>query len=528
MTMPAGVQEQVPLLTEGFGGANTALQFSQLSREQSPSMQNAWMPKIGAIGKRPGTIPITATALGAAISRLMLYKGTPTNVDPDILAASGTTLYKFNGTTAFVAQTMTNALNTSDIYDVDFTNSVLTSIKFITDQSDMKKYNGTAVSNIAAAADDPSPNPANDLLDVNAKDPKYCWTFSGHIFVSPGSNEVFYSKRYQFDYFPTVQWFLLIRDNDFVNGCGIAFNNVCLIPMRRGWAILTGTNFDNFDASTFLNTVSGVIAPKSIARATYPTGQQTIIYLSDDGVHEIYDTTILDSGTRQYATRALMKDKIDFTAIGLTESEKEAAVGYFDAPMSLYFLSFQKSSVNYTYVFDVRNGEWYPDWLTFNAKSYIRSEDTIYFAGSTGHLHKFDLDLYSDWNESTQATATPVHFRRYSPLLALEHTGYASYWDYYLIEQKVYNVPSSLDIYAIFTYSTTGVSFVFDTSSAVWDETDWDVAEWANEDFTEPVNEPRRYVYKKKSKYNQMLWDSPRDEPLEVYWDQWLGRLSGQ
>ena len=358
--MPPGKQQTVELLTQGYAGANTALQFSQLSREQSPSMMNAYMSKLGAISKRPGTIPVTTSALSAAIARLMVYKATPDNTDQDILAASGTTLYKFNGTTAFVAQTMTNALNTSDIYDVDFTNSILTSIKFITDQSDMKRYNGTSVANITPAADDPVPNPPNDLTSVNAEDPKFCWTYSGHIFVSPGDNQVFYSKRYEFDYFPSVQWFLLIRDNDFVNGCGIAFNNVCLIPMRRGWGILTGSSFDDFDASTFLNTVSGVIAPRSIAKITRPDGTQSIAYLSDDGVHEVYDTGILDTGTRQYSTRALMKDKIDFPAIGLTEAEKEAAIGYFDAPMSLYFLTFERDGVATTYVYDVRNNEWYP------------------------------------------------------------------------------------------------------------------------------------------------------------------------
>src|SRR5690606_1410230 len=108
---------------------------------------------------------------------------------------------------------------------------------------------------------------------------------------------------------------------------------------------------------------------------------QTIMYLSDDGVHEVFDTTILDSGTRQYSTRALMKDKIDFPALNLTESEKEAAIGYFDAPMSLYFLTFYRNGVCTTYVYDVRNGEWYPDWVGFTAKSYIRIDEVVYFGG---------------------------------------------------------------------------------------------------------------------------------------------------
>lgn len=516
--------------TPSYGGVNTAAQFSQIPNNQSPRMQNAYMDQIGDISKRPGTIPVTTSALGNPIAYLTLYKSTPTNVAQDILAASGTTLYKFNGTNTLTAQTMTNALNTSDIYTTDFTNSLLTSILFITDKSEMKKYNGTAVSTIAAAADDPSPNPPNDLTDVNTKDPKYCWTYSGHVFVSPGNNEVFYSKRFEFDYFPSVQWFLLVRDNDFVNGAGLAFNNVCLIPMRRGWGILTGSSFDDFDASTFLNTVSGVIAPRSIARATYPTGQQTIIYLSDDGVHEVYDTSILDNGTRQYATRALMKDKIDFQAIGLTDAEKEAAVAYFDSTMSLYFLSFKKGSTNYTYVFDVRNGEWYPDWLTFNAKSYIRNNQEIYFAGSTGHLHKFDSDLYTDWNNSAKTTGTAVYFKRYSPALSFEFSGFESFWDAYIAESKQWNVPSTLDITFIFSNQLDVFLRIVKNEVFVEGVSRWGFAKYANVNFTDLVNEPNEILFdfSRLSKYTQVLWESDRDEPVKIFKDKFKGRSSGR
>lgn len=528
--MPPGKQPTVELLTQGYAGANTALQFSQLSREQSPSMQNAYQSKLGAIAKRPGTIPVTTVALNAPINRLMVFKATPTNTNQEILASSGTTLYKYNGTNAFIAQTMTNPLNTSDIYDTDFTNSVLSSIKFIADQSSMKRYNGTDVANITPAPDDPAPNPPNDLNDINAKKPKFCWTYSGHIFVSPGNNEVFYSKRYEYDYWPSVQWFLLVRDNDFVNGCGISFNNVCLIPMRRGWGILTGQNFDNFDASMFLNTVSGVIAPRSIAKITRPDGTQSIVYLSDDGVHEVYDTGILDTGTRQYSTRALMKDKIDFMALGLTEAEKEASIGYFDGPMSLYFLTFNRDGVNTTYVYDVRNGEWYPDWTGFTSKSYIRIDDVVYFGGSSGYLHKFDENLYSDWTNAAKTVGTPVHFKRYSPLLSLEYSGYASYWDYFLLEARQFLVPSSIDLQVIFSNETATdmTESPWKLNVAVYGSARYGVSRYANLQYTDIVNAPQRLVFKRKSKYIQVLLENNRDEPVEIFKDLWIGRTSGQ
>ncbi len=523
-------KQYAELSTSGFQGANTAMQFSLIPTEQSPRMQNAYMDQIGDLSKRPGTIPVTATALIDPIEYLAVYKSTPTDVPQDILAASGTTLYKFDGTDTLTAQTMTDALNQADIYTTDFTNSVLDSILFITDEGNMKKYDGAAVVEITPAADDASPNPPNDMANINAKGPKYCWTYSGHIFVSPGNNELYYSKRFEYDYFPSVQFFLLVRENDFINGCGLAFNNVCLIPMRRGWGILTGLSFDDFDASTFLNTVSGVIAPRSIAKVTYPAGQQTIIYLSDDGVHEIYDTTILDSGTRQYATRSLMKDKIDYEKIGLTEAEKEASIGYFDGTMSLYFLSFKKGSDNFTYVFDVRNGEWYTDWLTFNAKTYVRNEQTVYFAGDLGHLCKFSEDLYSDWEDTDKTTGTPVAFKRYSPAMALEFSGYASMFDAYLVESKQWSVPATLDVTIVFSSVTDVFEKIIKNEVFVEDVSSWDVAKYANLDFTDILNEPNEilFSYSRLSKYVQTLWENPRDEPVKIFKSKFKGRTSGR
>lgn len=526
--MPSGIQQPIELLTKGYAGVNNALQFSQLPREQSPMMQNAYMSKIGAIAKRPGSVPITTSALAAIIEYLTTYKSSPSaSARPEIYAASGVTLYKWNGTTALTALTMTNNLVSANIYTVGFTNSLLVSRLLIGDGGILKGYNGTAVANITPAADDAAPAPANGLVAINAKGIKYIWEYKTHVFVSPGTNEIFYSKPGKFDYFPEVNYELLTQNNDYVNGCGLAFDNVMLVPLRRSWNIWTGSDFNDFSASTYLNTVHGVIAPRSIQKVTYPDGSQTIIYMSDDSVHEIFTAVYTDT-SRQYATRDLMKDLIDFAEVGLTEAEKEGAIGFFDSLRSLYLLSFQKAGVNYTYAYDTRNRQWYTDWLTFNAKSYVSLDSVTYFAGSLKHLCKFDKNLYTDWNQAAMTTGTPVYLKRYTPLLSLEDSGYESYWDYLIVEMKQYPIPSSLDVTTIFTQSSTLGATSIDTNAAVWDVTDWDSAVWTNEDYTETVNSPRRINYKpNKSIYVQLLWENPRDEPVEVYWDKWIGRTSG-
>ena len=197
--------------------------------------------------------------------------------------------------------------------------------------------------------------------------------------------------------------------------------------------------------------------------------------------------------------------------------------------MSLYFLTFERDGVATTYVYDVRNNEWYPDWTGFSSNSYIRIDDVVYFGGDTGHLHKFDADLYSDWTDSSKTTGTPVHFKRYSPLLSLEFSGYSSYWDYYLLECRQFLVPSSIDLQVVFgnNVSATINDSPWKLNVAVYGVSRYGSARYASLQYTDIVNQPQRLVYKKKAKYVQVLWENNNDEPIEIYKDVWLGRVSG-
>jgi hypothetical protein len=424
---------------------------------------------------------------------------------------------------------MTNALNQADIYTFGFTNAGLTSIMVIGDRASLKQCDGSIVKNIVAAANDPSPAPPNQLAAVNVKGAKFVWEYSGHVFISPGTNELFYTKRYEFNYVPDTQYFQLVNDNDYVNGCGVVYDSVCLVPMRRGWAVISGVNFDNFDASKFLNTARGVIAPHTIDKITYPTGEQTVVFLSDDGVHEIY-IAVLEGGGRIYSTRAVMQETIDFAAIGLTEAEKATAVGYFDNENIRYMLSFQKAGVNYTWVYDTRNRQWYSDWLTFNAKSYVMLNTVLYFAGTLKHLCKFDEDLNTDWSNSTKTIGTPVHYKRYSPALSFEFSGFGSMWDGYLLEsQQSYGI-ATLDVTFIFTNNTDVMEGVINGQVFVEGVSQWGYAKYANVNFTDLVNEPNEilFEYSRLSKYVQVLVENDRDEPVKQYREKFKGRNSGK
>jgi hypothetical protein len=510
-----------------FLGQNTAQNPAELTLGAQALAKNAVMREIGTIGKRDGSKPVTSSAITGPIRHLTQYKSS-TTAAPDLLAAAGTTLYKFNGTNALTPQTMTNALVTSDIYTEDFTTANLASRLIIADTGSLKEYDGSTVKNITPAPDDPSPAPANALPDINIKGNKFVWVYSGHVFVSPGTNEMFYSKRYHYDYFPETQFFLLVRENDYINGPGIAFNNVCLIPMRRGWAILTGENFDNFEADKFLNTVNGVISPRAVAKVTYPNGSQTVAYLSDDGVHEIFDTGAIDTGVRQYSTRSLMSDKIDFLGVGFTESEKSQAYMDFDPQSNLLKLWITRDSTYYCYVMDTRDLEWRVWTFPWDVKPSLVFNGVSYFAGATGHLHKFDENLYSDWNDAGQTTGTPVDFDVYSGLLSFEFSGHPSYLDYLLIEAKQWNIKSTLDVSLIYSTGTVDVPAALKNEIFVWGVSAWAEAEWANTDYTNIVNHAKRLIFKKKGKYFQRRMRNNRNEPVLVYREKYIGRLSGK
>jgi hypothetical protein len=505
-----------PLLGENTASAPTGLALGQWRY-----VRNGMQGLLGGIRKRFGSIPVTTTPLNAPIERLSVYQA-----NSKILATKGTELHKY---AAGAFTLLTGTLTSGDVYDIDFTNASSVSRKIIADKGSLKAYDDAteSVAAITPATDDGSPAPPNNLATLNTKGIRYVWSYTGHVFIAfEKSDEIWYSKRYQFDYVPSVQFQRFVKNNDYVNGCGVAFDNVSLIPMRKSWGVLQGTTFDDFTGNEFLNTVNGVIAPRSIAKITYPDGTQTIAFLSDDEAHEVYDTGLEGNGARRYSTRSIMKDKVDFKALGLTEDEKKAAFGYFDSNSSLYILRFNKGVSRLAYAYDTRNREWYP-WTNIKANSIVRT-DQLHFAGETGHLHKFDDTIHSDWDDTAKTTGTPIDYYPISDMLFFEESGFSSYLDYLLVWAKQYSEKSSIDVSVVFFHSTQEMNEAIKNQYMVWDETAWGDAVWANLDFTDLVGKPARLIFKKKSFYFQVRFRNNRDEPVELYRYRLVGRTSGE
>lgn len=525
--MPSGIQQPTRIQTpdSGFLGLDTASEPTSLSIARSRRLYNAYQGKLRAITKRPGSAPVITSALSNPIIHL--------TIDPflnELLASSGTSLYKY-AAGALTSVTMTNNIVSADIYDEDFTNSVLTKRKLIADTGKLKEYDGTAVKEVVPAADDPNPAPPNVLNDINAKGCKYIWVHNSHVFVSPGTNEMFYSKRYEYDYFPQTQYFLLVRDGDYINGPGVPFDSVCFVPMRRGWNIITGTNFDSFDAAEYLNTINGVIAPRSIVgKMTYPNGLQTVPYLSDDGVHEIFNTSP-DNRGRYYSTRSITKDKLDWEAFGFTKVEMSLAIAKYIVEWNMYVLEISRAGTPYVFGYDTRNAEWYM-WTGLTINSLIEFGGVVYFGGDDGLLKQFDAELYSDWANKDKTTGVPVDFDRISGMIWFEDTGYPSTLDYYILRLKQYAVKASLDISIVYLRSQVDVQEAIQNAYLIWDVSEWDESSWANLGYTDLVSSPQRLSTRlklpKQAFYFQIRWRNNRDEPCEIYAETLVGRTSGE
>lgn len=491
--------------------------------------KNAYMNKLGSNAKRPGSAPVTNVALAATIPYITVYQ--VSNTLAELLASSGTTLYRLN-VDDFDAITMTNALESSNIYTVGFTNLALESILFITDGGDVKSYDGTAVANITPAADGVDPAPANYLADLNALSPIYSWVFKGHLFISIGDDSAWHSLYGQFDYFPITFTTRYVRNNDYITGCGVSFGEICLLPMRRGWGITTYSESTStlMTGNQFLNTINGNISPRAIQKVTSPDGSQTVVYLSDDGLYEIYDTGFIDSsgsGSRNYATRPLMKDKLDFSSYGFTEAEKTAANAYFDSVTNMYILCIKRSTTNYAFAYDVRNREWTGVWENIKAESTIRFETMLLYAGSTKLLHAYDDRLAADYNEIGLTTSIAIDWDCYFDVTIMENTGYQSNLDYVIVNAKNYPTPSTIDITIVGTSNTSVYLDAVQSSYATWDLSLWDFCVLANPDFSTIVGAPSRTLVKKRAHFFQIRLRNNREEFVELYRVKLIGRTSG-
>lgn len=512
ITGPPTVTIEIPR----FGGINTAQSFSEIDVTQSRDMLNLLPRSWGSIAKRDGTIPVTSTPLGSPIKVLCNLRRGGVN---HILATSGTTLYKLDGDT-LVAQTMEATLKSADIDYAQFKDANGQEVLIIADGGPLKYYDGTTVKTVTPADNDASPLPENDLSNINTNHPpKGVLVHNTRLVIWDGSDTIWHSKVGYFDYFPKINFQRFVRENDYVQTC-ISYGGALLVFMRRHIGVLFGDGYTSPPTSgdwsqDFLDTTVGCLNPKTVQIVVFPDGRQEVFYLSDNGVHSVYrlNTINLDSSS-QYATRSVTDKAIDWQGLGVTKDEWKRATAIFH--QGRYWLIYPKGTEWRGLVFDTTMEQWYPvDHIIAN--TFYTDEERFWYAGDTGHIHRFDSELYSDWDDKDKTTGTPIRAYWYSKLLTPGLTGYDHFWDVMMVEAKQHFVPSTLDV-EVNTY--TGQyrqAKAIKTSVMIIGVTPIGEGVIANPALTDLVNHAKRLRTFLKGQYAQIKISNERDEPIEVY-----------
>lgn len=501
-----------------FLGLNTAVSFAEIDIKQSPDLLNVLPGKIGSLRRRSGTVPLTTTALGAAIKVLCNLRIGNNN---SILATSGTTLYKFDSVNLdWDAQAMTNVLVSADIDFAQFKDDNANEVLIIADGGNLKFYNNTAVANITPATNDASPLPANDLANINTTHPPIgCLIHNNRVVIWDGSDTIWHSKPGFFDYFPLINFQRFVRENDFVITCA-SYQGALLVLMRRHIAALFGDGYSETPtegdwSQDFLDTSDGCINGKTVQLVAYPDGQQEIFYLSDRGVHAInrVDTLSMDNSAR-YSTRSVTEDKIDWDALGVSKADWEKATSAFYE--GRYWLIFPDGAEWKGFVFNTQDSEWYPvDDIPVN--SFYQDETFLYFAGDDGHLKVFDDTLFSDYSDAAKTVKTVIDAHWHSKLLNPKLTGYDHFWDILMVEARQFDVTASIDA-EVNTYRGKFVlAGAIKTAFLIIGETKIGEAVIANRNFTDFINLPNRIRTHLKGQYAQIKLSNNRDEPFEIF-----------
>ncbi|MCI3922431.1 hypothetical protein MO973_19550 [Paenibacillus sp. TRM 82003] len=497
-----------------FDGINTAVSFSQIGDAQSPDMLNCLPSKIGSLGKRSGTKPLTTTALVDPIKTLCNLRAGGTN---SILASAGTTLYKY-ASGALTAQTMTVALNRADIDAAQFKDHTGAEVLVIADGAALKYYNGTAVNTITPAADDASPLPKNDLATINTGNPPLgCIVHNTRVVIWDGSDQIWHSKPGYYDYFPLGFYQRFVRENDTVVTCA-SYSGALLVFMRRHIGILFGDGYNETRQAgdwtqDFLDTTNGCLNSKTVQTVTYPDGRQEIFYLSDNGVHAVYtlSTLALDNSAR-YSTRSMTEQLIDWSVYESVDWSR-AAAHFLNGR---YWLVFPDGATWKGLVFNADNSQWYPiDNIVAN--NFYHDEDYFYYAGDAGHLRVFDKELFGDYDDAAATTGTPINAYWYSKLMTPRLTGYDHLWDVIMIEARQFYDTSSIDLEVNtfrnqFTLENAVASTIF-----IIGKTPIGKGKITNTNFSDFINNAERLDLFVSGQYVQTKLSNDKYEPFEVF-----------
>lgn len=511
------------IVINDFLGVNTDTQFSQIDIRQSPDMQNLIPGRIKGLRHRAGTKLITQTPRVGGLTRMFPFRKSGVS---NIVASGGTTLYKFDTIGLdWDAQTMTNSFLSANINAVQYRDDTGNEVLVIADGSTLKKYDGTAVSNITPAANDSSPLPPNGLANINSTNPAQGITTHNNRLVlwNTSKDIIYHSKPGFFDYYPTTHFQRFVKNSDTVQTC-ISFGSALLVFMRNSVGVLFGDGYNATPQTSdwsqdFLDTTDGCVNPRSVQVVVFPDSTEQVFYQTDKGVSAVMNiaTQSLDNSTR-FATRDVTENKVRWDGLGLTNAQWQSAVSSFSD--GKYWLTWFDDGVPKGMVYSTTNDQWY-FIKGVTARDYLSNQDAFYFVDDSGHLKAFDDTKHFDYTDFAQTTGPAVEWYWYSKLLNPQLTGFEHFWDILMIEAQQFNQDSRIDVEI--NGLTAGSSAQFALTGAV--QTSIMIigvsiigqAQIANTQLTDIINNAKRIRVFLKSQYIQIKLFNNDGMPVELY-----------
>jgi hypothetical protein len=473
-------------------GLNDKVAANILNDMELAESQNCFVGR-GIIDKRYGYLPYST------LSATYLYEFFKSNYTSEFLAVSGTSLYKDNGSGTFSSVTMTNALTTSNVRMITYNDRSMNDVVLIADGGKLKTYNGTEVKEVV-----PYTPTTDELTDPGTNDLANLTQFK--TFVIHG--ERIYACAHPtnrnrisfchidpnlgygvYDYFPATHFFdVAVDDNDEIIQLKVFRDAVIVFCKRSVWALYGNGRTLNDYTLEKINVPTGCIAPNSIIEVG-----NTIFYLSET---HIYSLTSTD---QSYISAEVVSERIENTLKGISLTDKTQSVATFFKDK--YYLSFPNGT---TVVFDNLIANW-TVFTNISAKSFLNCSGVLYFAGSK--IYKFDENT---WSDDGVPIVTRIKFKNMDLGYPVQKKKIRKLW---VVAKQYETLSSDYQIKAIVDYFEVDITDISTDESLVWDEGEWDNANW---DFKEVIMNKLR-IRKSGTNFQLLIINDSLNQPFTFY-----------
>ncbi|WNS74235.1 hypothetical protein RRV45_15095 [Bacillus sp. DTU_2020_1000418_1_SI_GHA_SEK_038] len=431
---------------------------------------------------------------------------------------------RFNGDKAFLAVSdkkvytesngnlspITGSLTGSDVQMISYKDRNVGDVVLFADGGKLKHYQAGVVSEVTPhAADtneqtDPGLNDLANLTNFRAlaikQDRIYAAahpTVKNRLSFCHHDPKIGYAA---YDYWPAIFFTDIATDNnDVINQLEVFRDGLVVLCENSIWFLRgDGRTINDFDQQK-INVPTGCIAPNSVKIV----GNE-LFYLAEDGLYAMYSTDQNYVSARLVSTlvsEGRILSSIENTLKSIPLADKRKAVGHYHD--NKYYLSFPSGLA---LVYDTILQCW-TKFTNIQANSFLTKEGVLFFASNSGHIYKFDENVYSDDGE---AIPFMLKTKNFDFGYEVQDKKYRKFWTIarqYDAEQSIFNLSAKVD------YIDVDIEQVSTDESQAWGEGIWGESYWGYRDVVQ--NELR--IQKRGKNIQLIITNNEVDQPLTIY-----------